>query len=282
MSNLFDIQINGEFIEMDPDTQLTLDFINPLFSGEYGYNSQSFSFNVPNTPHNRKLMGRGDIVSSKSKQYSIDATFWLFGREYAEVIIKVNTANPRAPYSVAILLETAAFTDRIKDKTLREFAYSPAVISTEEGSLRADAMKAHAKATAQGDVGDYDYVFFPLYNRTMYGSRHSSEKVVNKWNEVTKEFETNFILSEVNSLNPHSICPFPYVIAVLRKIMEESGYVLDESIGWPTDPEVRRLAIFNQTLLDDGWSITIDVQGNPETLLFNQFKGSINLADHLP
>ena len=53
---MINLQLNGEYLDLYPNTEISFREISPVFSAEVGDNSHSLSFTLPGSPHNEKIL----------------------------------------------------------------------------------------------------------------------------------------------------------------------------------------------------------------------------------
>lgn len=117
---------------------------------------------------------------------------------------------------------------------------------------------------------DVDYVFFPVKNPGAYGdSPGDYGGYINYY--TAGKFPFNAHVGEVaTEFLKYPICPFPYFLYVLKQVFTEHNYTTFGN--FLDDPEIKKLTIYNNYLLDLFW----------HNLTFNNWQKSIDLRNHVP
>jgi hypothetical protein len=115
-----------------------------------------------------------------------------------------------------------------------------------------------------------DYVFFPVKNDAFYSDNANYSGIINDFNSITGKFRIN------DGTNPltYSITPFPYMLSILKYIIQESNLFMYGS--FTEDAEIQKLVIYNNFALDD-----VVYSYNYGTS-YNRWMGKINLQNHVP
>lgn len=283
--NFIDFRVNNESLDVGKDLRIRLSLISPLFSGEIGYNSQSFSFTLPNSPRNRRLLGFPDLITQKNVSFDVSADLWLGGNYFDSGSLRVSPAGPYSPFQVVFLLGISPLVVSLAEKSLHDYTYDGirAISSNPQSFQGNDDMVAHANAAAASDIDSYDYTFFPIKNPSFYlmpafgGPLPGDNGYMNYWQAGS------FIHSEAGynaGIGPFitNLVPQPYLLYIMRSLIEEEGYSLADS-DWTLDSEIKTLTIYNTYSLDDTlWSYPF----GPTLFNAHWYKTDIDLKNHVP
>lgn len=287
------IRVNQELLELPEDFTLNVEWVNPLFTEEVGYGSETLRARLPDTPHNRRLLGAVGSPNVVAAGYEFPCAMELGGGLWREGLLTVIDANGEE-IGFSIALEESALARALGDTPLRDLNWGGnRVITTTNPSdgpmTQPSDMMIHANATTTGTVDSHDYVFAPVEVRDGYGVisqpqdyfRGAGDGVieVNQW--VNDSFWDEIRL--YFNANPGGYCPlipFPYLIYILRQVMAQSGYTLDETDTWLQDQQIRSLVVWNNQTLDKGYTYTIIGQFVNRTA--NLHTQTINVRNHIP
>jgi hypothetical protein len=106
---------------------------------------------------------------------------------------------------------------------------------------------------------DYDFIFFPVKNKEIFGSKWD---YINQWNLYLAKFqELDIPLTTLYPLRSNVLSPYAYVNRVFKSIHEESDIQIIESII-DSDADLRKLVFFHTNAIISnveelrGWSNT--------------------------
>lgn len=292
MSNAIGIRIGDEFLELG-DASITLELVSPLFSNELGSNSHSFSFTIPATPHNRRLLGRPHTLMAPLLS-EVSGWLYLFGNPYEEALIEIGDSSYEE-VQISLKLGISPLISSLSKRNLRDYNYGGVrqISSTphDQDINNPSDILTHAGTVAAGDVDSYDYAFFPVYDPEFYGPepdvvprdffQDSDERnvIINRW--VNGGFQDEVRLTVQGEHAGYTpLIPFPYLLYVLRQIIDQEGYSLSEIGTFLSNAQVRTLTVWNNQTLDKPFSTTF--LGNPVTRTANLHKEAINVLDHIP
>lgn len=293
---MINIKIGAGALDLPVGGKIRLSIVSPFFAEEIGYNSQSLSFSLPYTENNRQLLGDPGNLQTTAPAVEIAAEVWLFGIFYRSASLRVKTSGPLQPFRAVLLLEIAPFIAALQGKKLSDYTLGgERIISTLTGEFRADEISAHATATLSGDADSFDYVFAQTSNRAYQVPREGvglQEKGLGQWvnwywpvellvgggSTPLEKIITNYYRGAPAPggavLNRVSICPYIYLAYLIRQIFIEEGYSSNESDDFFTDQELKSLCVYNNYLLDEGYTESFGE--------INHWKGKINLKNHVP
>ncbi|MEL6843802.1 MAG: hypothetical protein AAFP02_11385, partial [Bacteroidota bacterium] len=247
-------------LDLREGTKIDFVLVNPLYSGEIGYASQSFNFSIPATDPNRVALGLKDITGIEDFDELIDVVLEIGGMPWEDATLEVRVVPNEGEWNAALYVGEARLSLRLAAKKLKEYSLGGIrTISTEpEAPEIADDVLAHANASVLADHTTFDYVFFPIRNTyTFYGGKHPGEdhaniesNYVNYWREgqFWAELFTNTAPAPTFQA-VHNLVPQPYVVNLIKMILVEEGYSLGET-AWSLDPEILSLTLYNNFAID--------------------------------
>lgn len=243
------LRYNDEYLDILPNTTLTFEFQNLLFSGSDSSKlpgSYSFPFSLPATQHNRRILQYPERVDNALpfvRELDVDILFQ--GKVFFSGTLKVQEANSTA-YKVYIVVNPVT---ALKDRRMNEL---------DLGGVReignSATMLAHAKTTAQNPL-DYDYVFFPVVNDEFLTTATGNKKSLlqNFYNVSSQAFEV--------ADDYPALMPFARVEYLLEQMMLETG--LQFKNEFQTDDELRALCVYNNySLYAGGLATSINLQNH--------------------
>lgn len=276
---MISIKVGNTYLDTFNDTSITFDLINPLFADEIGANSYSFSFNLPNTPKNRKALGYIEIILTPQPDFEIpEAIIFFKTLPLFHGVFSINEVNQRN-IAVSFNVDQSAFAVAYKDKKMRDYSFG----GVRDIGNGAD-MSAHANSLITQTVDDADYVFFPVANLNFYDG-NDNDNFRGRMNYYTSAngFENNIAHAQDQRNFETNLVPFPYLIYTLKTMLAELGYSLEGTDAWYNDEEIRTLTMHNTVALDQLVNVEDLFPGaGYEDKNVNIFKDSITLADHMP
>lgn len=111
------ISINGEFLDLYPNTEVALRLISPVFSAEIEDNSFSLAFSAPGSPYNETLLGQyqNPLVHNSKTLYE-DAVLWYHGIPYlAGNLIVQRSQGIIRTFSLKFELDNSSVSSVLKD-----------------------------------------------------------------------------------------------------------------------------------------------------------------------
>lgn len=273
---MIDIRIDNESLDLFASTSLTLNMVNPLFSKEVDYNSHSFSFNIPNSPQNRRVLQSPEITL-RSRTTTQSISLFIAGVRWIDGLLRVKSAT-QTQYTVYLQLDNSAFAEAWKNKTLSSYTL---------GGVRNigihTALRDHAKDTSNGSVLTYDYVFAPIANLNFYDGQELSDfrNRINYYDHdsAVQNFPDNLAYANETSIYEYTLTPFIYLTALLGYLFSEIDYDLQGGADWLTDTEIQTLVLYNNFGLDK--PSTFPTAGGT-TRTWNEWLDDINLQQHVP
>lgn len=244
------LRYNSEFLDVDPTASLSWELNNLVFSNSDSSKlpgSFSFPFTLPATPRNRELLNYPDrIDNTESFLIEGEVSICFNGLVVFPGTMKVTEAsvNDIKVYIIANPLSS------VKTTPLNELDLDGDRTFADEA-----AVLAHAKATAL-DPLDYDYVFFPIWNRDYLDdlSDNPRGRFQNWYNSTTGAFS-------VDHDHP-ALMPFVRLDYILDKIFSGTDY--DFENRFQTTDELRLIVLYNNKSLwtAEGLATTINLQNH--------------------
>lgn len=271
-------------LDMAPGTRIGFRLVSPLFSGEVGYGSLSFSFEIPATAANRARLGLPEVLLVRRISYRFAVELFYDGLPLAAGQLTLDQATA-ARYRASLAVDGSPLMRRLAEINLASLDVDPVVVRLPGTPTNQDVvdMQTHMLATVQSP-GDWDHVFFPVRNGLakasdgIYGSAY-----VNDWDEIADSFHRNYGYNP-GPLIPgegYTVAPFFKLPWLLGQMMREAGFRLDDAAGWLADQEIRSLVLYNSRLID--WVVeTVDINAGGATTETNIHQDIIYPAEHLP
>lgn len=244
------LRYEGEFLDVKPQASLSWELNNLFFSSsDKGKlpGSFSFPFDLPASPTNRALLGHPDRMDNADPFVSGGPVEVLYQGSVMFVgTLKVTSASEEAikVYIVANPLS------EVKKTPLNQLD-----LGGDRNIGNPAAMMAHAKATTE-DPLDYDYIFFPVYNRDFITGEVTNGRArwQNWWDTGTDNFT-------VDHDHPN-LMPFVRLDYLLDRIFLSPNYSFENQ--FQTDDELRRIVLYNNRSLwtDAGLPFAINLKNH--------------------
>lgn len=263
------IYINGEFLDLYPDSKLTFVKENNIYTtGDPTILSDPYSFpmDVPLTDHNRRLLQYPDLIQNYTPLLSEEQVFIYCGEGQSMGIplffgsLYVKNSWPDK-CSIFIVVDSIS---KYKDLKFGDIDFGS---HTEADGA---ALRDVAKDTTTSP-GDYDFVFFPYINKSFNPSdatlvyNNPSTIVVNWYDPFTAHFVEDY---GDDAVTFPFVTPFLKVKLVLQKIVEHMGYSMVNELMDDNDELKLMMLYSNYHILDRGnWPDTIDYNDHvPSTM----------------
>ncbi len=294
---MISIKVNGKYLVFSPGVKVRFTLVNPLFADEVGHNSDTLSFPIPIKENQHIFEFAESVLKSTENTVSYECIVLIGTSLWKRGVLTISGIDWR-DYQVSIQLDTSELVIKFADKKVNEYSYGGVrEISVATELTRSQEVITHANETTTGDVNTHDYVFAPIYNPRFYNGFHPSQdgsvisgtqfdepEYMNHWEagSFLHNWPPNLLSGVPLKFNKYFLCPFPYLIYVLKQHCLENGFVLDETVGFPADPEMRTLAIYNNCALDETTTFEVAFTGTTFFFEVNQYQGSINIQNHVP
>lgn len=245
---MLEIKINGKPLRLSPNTVLNLVQKNPLFSSGFQAETYSLPVSVP-TAGNDLLLGFASLPESNGVALEYPCEVYCEGALQCIGTFQIQRANDVSIQGVVV---GAVFEKDFLEKKIAEIEYGgDRLVASDDATLR-----AHATATAAGNVNTFDYVFYPI-EHWYFNSDTPVFVAVNSYVPGT-----GFGWNQVVSSWDFPCMPFPYLRYIMARIASTGAMSLFGDFF--NDAELRQLTIYN--------TFSIRNIGN----------WTINLKNHLP
>ncbi len=250
------IKVGDTFLDLKPSTTIQATFNNPIFNTEIMEGNYSLPFTIDWTLKNRKSFEFVEIVVSTKEFYTEkNCEVFMQGVLFYTGTIRVKKTST-GEYFATLLVTAPTIRTGLQKNSLVEADLGGDQVLT---GANLTAYRAALKATTTGTHVTDDFVLFPVYNPTAI-----SVIDFQFYASFINQYRSNqFNKSATGSFFNEPKCPFPYLVYVFRRILEEKGYILEGSFF--EDSEILTLIIYNNYLEDDG-----------------NLKLSYNLQNHVP
>lgn len=244
---MIELRIAAGTLDLLPDTVITIEEHSPAYLGENVEvleGEYSYPFTLPLTMHNRQLLGYPDrIDNGQVLARKLSAQLYLGGNLHIDGLLYVEEPSRT---SVKVFIAANSLMD-IKDTPLpdtTEKIYDLGADNTE--------ILAHMQTVSQ-DPLNYDYTFFPVYNKTLTDDDTAGEE----YDET--RFHNCWLPSSTAFTADGPVAPFPRLEIVLDEVMANTSYAFQNN--WQTDEQLRRLVLVNNRDLrdEDSGDIAVEV-----------------------
>lgn len=247
---MLEIRISGVPMRLLPNTVMTLVQKNPIFSGGFQAEAYSLPITLPTTG-NDLLLGFSSLPESGVNTLEFPCEVYCEGVLQCLGSFQIQQAGDATIQGVIV---GTMFEKSFLEKKISELEYGgDRLVASDDATLR-----MHATATATGSVDTFDYVFFPIENRTFFNESTGIE------NEIVNAYVpgTGFAWNQITSSWDYPCMPFPYLRYVMERVASYGGMALFGDFF--NDAELRTLTIYN----------TFSIR--------NIANWAINLKNHLP
>jgi hypothetical protein len=232
------IEVNGTFLELKEES-FRLEKINTSFYPEVFQGDYSFPCSVDDTEINRKTLGFPTSLENADRVLKVHCYLWLGGVPYNKAMLHIiGASNNKIKFNIAGGLKSLT----IFDKSLKELDYG----TDYDLGVDSDAIIASAKTISlETDFSVYGFSFVPHKNEDFYnGENPDFCGIINRQNSTTGDFLKNTFVTG----NKYALVPFVYLFYILDTIFKSES--LEAEGDFYTDPEMRRMLLYNNYALD--------------------------------
>jgi hypothetical protein len=131
MTDNIGVKINDDFVEVFPNTSISIRLASPLFTtdniipGEF-----SFPFEVPGgdlSPRNAKTFNNPDVVENIEAFRRIEASLYYMGVPFKKGKLSITAINGRDKYSMNYIFGMSTLSDEFKTKKLPDLVGNPQI-----------------------------------------------------------------------------------------------------------------------------------------------------------
>ncbi len=238
--------VNDQQVYLGDDFSIRLEMVFPAFEEEFEYSSLTYPFSIP-AASNEELFNFSNhvVVNNKLRLYDCQVIFAGSIRFAAKLVLSKLNANK---FQGSVIMNR--FSTDYRDLLLNEFDYDGDISL---GTTSTDVV-AHANGkAAHTDPGpDLKYNFPEIKAPQFYGDENEENPafcgILNRWDRGNQSFQLNVIGTDLDGQNTESLLPCPYLLYVLQKCFDESGYRIFGS--FLNDPEIQSLLMLNNYPLD--------------------------------
>ena len=222
---MFQLLINGEAVDLSPDSSITIDEESPIFEKDTIPGGYSFPFNLPITPRNRRILGFPERIE-KAGVMSTEKPYQLFYdgilRSSGTIIITEASDN----YKANLMVGSGDLASKIKDKKLKDL---------DLGGVRTWVWKTEYK------YPDDDFALFPVHNTiflqdNIYGDSY-----------IANNYRLNAYADGAFYQDPEeifAISPYPFLAYIIRRIMGQYGFQIKTNV-LESNKDFRDLVIYH-------------------------------------
>lgn len=254
------IRIDNEFLDLYSNTRLQFELNSPMYLGEdidIIQGSYSFPATVPLGSKNRRLLKHPDLIDNDEDLLKDEpCQIYVEGMMLFSGLLSVRSAaNGQA--KVYMIVSPLS---QLKDINLNELN-----LGTDNMGGSVAAILAKAKDTAVNPE-NYDYIFFPVYNREFFSGNSDYGDPVDGKGEYQNFWDVDtqaFVIDADNNI----FTPFVKVNHILKTGIEDQGFTFTNNFQKST--ELQRLVMYNNysAVADDKPLLDINLADhvNPDT-----------------
>jgi len=249
---MLQLLINGEPVDLSPDASITIDEESPVFDKDTIPGGFSFPFNLPITPRNRRILGFPERIE-KQGPMSTEQPFHLFHQGILRFSGTITVTEASDTYKANMMVGSGNLASRIKGKKLKDL---------DLGGTRTWEWKPEYK------YPDDDFALFPIHNEIFMQDHYDDAAYIldGYWLNV---YSAGEFYHEPDAV--FAICPFPYLIYIIRRIMSQYGFQIQANV-LESNKDFRDLVLYNN------YDITCPV---PTTEIVEIFLGTNQYGDEL-
>lgn len=249
MFKTIQIQVAGEFLDLQEGTEINFERENPLlqFTDQVkgGY---TFPFEIKNSDQNARVLNFPGLINTRITDTGWDAIIYDSGIPVFRGKLKIEKSNidlfthKHGNISCYIITDVADFYQDIKDMKMRDVDCGGDRSFDWDGTTTATTgFWSHIHAVANAGPGSgYDYAFFPFINKGWpKGDETPDIMNLTYWDDgqpVTKIMFPEHITGLTTDY-ANRIVPFPYLKYVIQRVFNHIGWNVAGDILSDTDFE---------------------------------------------
>jgi len=218
---MIEILINGEALDLSKDTSLTLqdNIFSPVdvASKETSY---SYTFKVPSTDKNNRLLAHWNVLEGTQKETRFEAELVVDGNSCFRGSMVVKSFDGQSYSLNLVSIKYSTVNEALSGKTMADIKWEIPY----NGVATINAMNADM---TQNDV------FFPL---VCYGAFQKTPTLVD---EVANEYTSKFVIDSTNKWWHSSFYPSVNLLELLKKSLETGGFTIGGSAF--SDPNLKNI-----------------------------------------
>ncbi|RYZ62353.1 MAG: hypothetical protein EOO14_02545, partial [Chitinophagaceae bacterium] len=274
------IQVNGEFLELNPGTQLELYQDNPFLQlGDELRGDVSLPFEVKCTPKNMRLLQHAGLLQKRIDTAGVEAVLFDNGVQHSTGRLKVEKPSvhlnmvDKGSISLYYVSGVSSFYQDIKDVNLRQLNMGGSrVFGWDNFSNTGAGFWGHATDVLNGRVVD-DYVYFPVWNEDFA----QDVQVMNKIKQVGSELRFEMYSDNLAQSVGNALVPFIKLPYLLKRIEAFCGWRFEGSIL--SDADFLKIVLVNFRAIEWHW---MERRSGGADIIHPYFTPAFDLADHLP
>jgi len=166
---MIQLQIEGQFLDMNPDTALNISVNSPFFSTDTIAGSTVYDFEIPFSDHNNRLLRYSGVESVSTITGSYPVIVYYNGSPFKEGILYIKSI--RTTYNCYVSLDAGLLKAAIADKDLSDLPLEPLEIK----DVKIDADYPFVTLRAQ-QLDRWDPFYTLLISRKLDGTDYYTAK----------------------------------------------------------------------------------------------------------
>lgn len=275
------IELNGEFLELDPDVQYAFDQTHPAFQDDFTSGDHSFPIEIPAGGINARLLGIPGNINAFRKVYDFNVFIWIGESRWKPGRLKID--RPGSLKHGAYILTGVRSFDSL-EKKLSELEYSGDIVL----GTTSDDVIDYVKTNASKNYTQTDFQFPTIRNEKFYSDLNPDwEYFINRWDYTNTKYLKNIAGGLGDPINKDALVPLPYVGSLLKYIFKNEGYIfngsdiidLTEDVLWNNVPLDSRADSSSRVAIDSsGQDLTI-FGSTPQVIAVNDLATPPNHDD---
>lgn len=249
----------GEAYQLSPDAQMEVERTNPFFNN---WGEQSVPMSLPDTPHNRRILGYPDQLGNTQKMQRVNASI-QDGEFYIACKQAVLSSKHNESIQTSFYMNEGAFYTSMKKVSLKEVFKDEFVHGVNTVAEAINWCRTLMNNT------DPNYAIFPVLVDDDSGEDAGyNYKIINAFgqmSEATQRFPARFTLTNIDgsdfynaaqqtevvdqvkiTLTPgYYISPFIRANYVLKRVLAHFGYTLLDNFFTQTEPFSKMVLVNN-------------------------------------
>lgn len=257
-------KINGEFLDLNPNTVLELEEENPFLQlGSEIQGQYSLPLTLPNSEKNARLLGHPNLLYTTKSNTGIDVICYFNGIQHSQGQLKleggqsnINNGN-QGSISVYYLFGVSDFYKYVETVYLTDVSYGDDyTISKGDYDANGDGtfFDYMMYVMENGTPNTHNYSLFPIINTAGLTANTSSDCVLNciTHNPHYSNIRASLLSYQVDensiSVGLNEFCPFIYLSYCMQQVFKHVGWTVQGAVF--SDNDFSRISILNNVPID--------------------------------
>ncbi|RZJ88147.1 MAG: hypothetical protein EOO20_14370 [Chryseobacterium sp.] len=225
------INRSGLIADLYPDTSITIERNNPLFTDDDKFFEDiTYAFTIPATENNKEFFSSGHLIEAENEVYELEVQTVASGTTlFAGSLAYIFSGGE---FNATLKVNFGAVAMKVKSIKMHDIFTGDAL----PNYYTAAYMKTVCQNPAQ-----YPYSFFPIYNEGWDSTKGTTHYLVNPWDHASQSFA---MIASMQRGDTTAAGPFWKLKHYIEKAMQYLGFACEGP--WMNDPESDKIYVYSR------------------------------------